>query len=333
MDDRGSVGILFLAIILFVGAGLAGISIYVGAALGYGRRSEQEQSVRVSLYAAARETMDRLARDATPESDGPRDAVWSSLGPRDDGIRVSLSDLSSRLNPNFASVELLEKTDFRSLFSPSSSPEYLESYRSEKGMSTELGHYSGIFRDDALQYLSCFGWANVNTADRASLRALYRSLTGSEDGADGFSLQIDATRTAKRLITPETLRSFLGSAYSALYPMICAEAPYNANLASPVVIKAILSYLPFGISDPGGRAGAIVAAREDHDLTAKEIASLCGTTTSQQVLQYLGVRTWFWMIRAEGSGHAYSAVVAASPTAKSAATESRRYTVVETRFE
>jgi hypothetical protein len=333
MDDRGSVGILFLSILVFVGAGLAGVSIYVGAAARYGGVSERAYAVRLSLDAAAREIAARLSEDFTPESDSPRDSIWTALGERDDGIVLSLDDFSSGLNPNYSSVGLLDSADLRSMFAPGRSPEELAKYRAEKGLSSETSHYAGIFADDALRSLSCFGWANVNTADRDSLRALCLSLTGSEGRADAFSAKIEAARSAKRIIGPESLKSFLGSEHAWLFPLICAEAPHNAHFASPRLIRAILSLPALGLADPSARADALIAARDDHDLTEAELASLCGAASGRQALQYLGLRTWFWRIRAEGSGHAYSMVLAASPGSEGDRPETRRYAVVETRFD
>jgi hypothetical protein len=333
MDDRGSAGMLVFAVLAFLGACLLGVSAYVGGTLDYGRRNERERSIRLSLYSAARETLDLLSEDATPESDGPRDSIWSSLGGRADGVTLSLSDASSRLNVNFTSVEMLGKTDFLSLFAPGTSPEYLASYRSEKGLSTELSHYEGIFADEALPSLSCFGWANVNVADRAALRALYLSLTSDADGADAFSLRIEAARTAKRVIGAGALESFLGSAYRVIYPTICAEAQYNVNFASFELIRSILSYQPFGIADPSARAEAIVAARADHDLVARDIAALCGASSNHALLQYLGARTWFWTLRAAGSGRRLGMTVGVWPEAGTRAGKARRLTIVETRFD
>jgi len=334
MGERGSVGILFVAVLFVLAALSACVMLYVGRALDYGRRVEAREALRLRLYAAVRGTIDELAADATPESDGPRDRVWSTLGELEGGVSLGLSDLSSRLNANYTPAELLEKTELRSLLSPSASPEALAAYREEKGLSTELGHYAGLLREDALDSWSCFGWANVNVADLSSLRALYRSLTGNEDGASAFSLQVGAARSAKRLVAAGSLEAFLGSSYPELYPVICAEAPYNANFSSAFLIRAILSFPRFGIPDPAARAEAVIAAREDHDLSEPELAVLLGASSGGEALQYLGVRTWFWIVRAEAEGHAYSAIVAAWPRATSGeGAKSRRLAVVQASFD
>jgi hypothetical protein len=335
MDERGSVGAVAILVVSILCSCALGALAYVGWTIDYGRRVESARVLRLSLRSAAREVLDELARDATPESDGPRDSVWSRLGPRADGLSLVLADASSRLNPNFVSPELLEKTDLRSLLAPGSSPGSLAAYRAEKGLSADPLHYAGIFADSSLPSLSGFGWANLNIDDRDSLHSLYLSLCGDEDGAEAFSLRLDAARAAKRRIGSGELKSFLGGAYRLAYPTISAEAPYNVNFASPELIRQVLSYPGFGIVDPRARAEAILAARAERDLGPIDISALCGTVTSGPVLDHLGARTWFWTLEAEGRGRRLVLTVAVWPEAESRAQEgkAKRLSIVETRFE
>jgi hypothetical protein len=325
--ERGSVGNLFAAVLILLGALSVGASAFVGRALDYGRRIEAREELRRRLRAAIDETVDLLAADESPESDGPYDRVWSALAGRSDGISLSLSDLSSRPNPNFIAADFLERTDLHSLLAPGLSPADLAAYREEKGLSTELGHYRSFLREDSLESWSCFGWANANLADLRSLRALYRSRTGDDDGADAFSLRVAAARSLGRLATDESLRDLLGSAYPEVFPVICARAPHNANFASVSLLRAILSYPPLGITESSARADAVVAARADHDLSVEELAALIGPASVERsgsdagnrasacasATQYLGVRTWFWIVGAEAEGRSCRAVVAVWP--------------------
>jgi len=333
MKDRGSVGILSLAVLLFMGVLLASLSGYLGAASRLDAANEKAYALRLSLQRAAEEIVAKLSEDSSRESDSPRDAIWSTLGLRDDGIALSLEDASSGLNPNFSSRELLETREIRSLLAPGSSPEGLARMRSEKGLSTEPRHFAGIFAEEALGHLSFFGWANINTADRDSLVSLCLSLTASAAEAEATGAKIDAARSSGRILLPEDLPSFLGKEFGTLSPPICATAPHNSHFASPLLIRAILSMPSLAISDASARADALLAAREDHDLREEELASICGKGAGGRALQYLGLRTWFWRIRAEGSGHAFSEVVAASPGRDADRAKGRRFSGIETRYD
>jgi hypothetical protein len=333
MDDRGSAGIVAIGVAAFLCICALGAIAYINGAVGYVRRVERERSIRLALYTAARSLLEALDEDESPESDGPRDPVWSRLGVGPDGVSLRLADVSSKLNPNLAPVDLLEKTDFRELFASGSSPEDLAEYRAEKGLSTRLEHYAAFFSEESSSELSCFGWANLNVDDRAALRALFLSLTGDEAGADAFSLRLEGERTAKRVITPESLEAFLGGSYGAVFPGICAEAPYNVNFASPELILSILSYPPFGIVDAPSRAAAIVAARESRNIGPIDLAALLGAAASRAVVQYFGTRTWFWEIGAESSGRSLRMTVAVWPGAAADGRRAKRLSIVETRFE
>jgi hypothetical protein len=343
MDERGSAGILFAVILLALGAGMAGVSAYAGRASDYGRRIEARERLRQRLAAAVGDAIDALAADETPESEGPRDRAWAGLGPREDGLSLSISELSSRLNANFTSAELLAGSPLRSLLASEASPPSLAAYREERGLSTELGHYRAFLAETSLDAWSCFGWANVNIADPSSLRSLYRSLTGSEEGAEAFSLRVAAARSAGRTIDPGSLEDVLGSAYPETYPIICTQAPHNVNFIPAPILRGILAYPPFGIAEPLARAEALLAAREDHDISEEELAAFLGEGSRrgprEGPLQYLGVRSWFWLVRAEAEGGAFSAVVASWPEpaghgdGAGGPAKSRRLALVETRFE
>jgi hypothetical protein len=332
VNDRGSVGILFLALLLFLGAILSGLSGYFGTASRLEAASEAAYAQRLSLEAAAGEVLAILAADESPESDSPRDAVWSALGRRDEGIEVSLEDASSGLNPNFAPIELLESPDIATIFAPSSSAAALIELRRKGGMSTEPSRYAGLFEAEAKASLSLFGWADINTTDRDALGSLFLSLTRSGDKAEALLARLDAARSEKRDFLPEELPSFLGDEYESLRPMICIAAPHNAQFAPARLIRAIFSIPSFALADASFRAEALIKARDDHDLREEELASLCGTAPHNRALRFLGLRTWFWRIRAESHGHAYSTVAATSPSL-AAQGPARLYRIIETRFE
>jgi hypothetical protein len=338
--ERGSVGILFAAALLALGAGLACVSVYVARSLDYGRRVEAREALRQRLRAAADELVALIAADESPESDGPRDRAWASLGPRPDGVELRLRELSSRLDANLVPVDLLERTELRRLLAPGVSPADLAALREDKGLSTELGRYGELLSEDSLDSWTCFGWANANIVDSRPLRFLYESLCGDAVAAEAFSLRVAATRSLHRVIGSDGLQELLGSARTEACPVICVAAPHNANFLPEPILRAILSYPPLGLPEPAARAGEIVAARERRDLSEADLAALIGGPAVDGArplaLQYLGARSWFWEIEAEAEGRVCRVVAAVWPDEVVASPETegaRRLSVIETRFE
>ena len=329
--EDGSVGPLFAAVLLALAAALAAASVFVGRSLDYGRRSEAASALRRQLTDTIAETIAELGADPTPDSDGPRDPVWSRLGRRPDGIAVELADLSSRANANFVSAEFLGGTELRDQLAPGASPAALAAFRCEEGLATELGHYRDFLGEDSAGSWTCFGWANANTADPASLKSLYRSLVGSEDAAEAFSLRVAAARSAKRAIVADTLKELLGGSYPEAWPAINVAASHNANFAPPALLRAVVAYAPFGIPEPAAKAGALIAARESADLAAGELASILGVDATNGVFQYLGTRTYFWSLTARRAGVSCRAVAAVRP--EEGRGLERKIEIVETRFE
>jgi hypothetical protein len=332
--ELGSVGILFAVALLALAAGLASVSVYVARSLDYGRRVEEREVLRRRLRAAADELVALIAADESPESDGPRDRVWSALDLDADGVELRLRELSSRLNANLVPVDLLEKTELRRLLAPGSSPADLAALREEKGLSIELGRYGALLRGDSLDSWTCFGWANANIADPGPLRSLYESSCGDAAAADSFSLRVAAARSLHRVIDREGLDDLLGCARAEACPVICVAAPHNVNFLPEPILRAILSYPPLGLPEPAARAGEIAAARERRDLSEADLAALVGAPAGDGVrplaLQYLGVRSWFWEVEAEAGGRVCRLVAAVWPDE---AGKARRLSLVESRFE
>jgi len=316
-DDRGSAGPLFALVLFFLGAALGGACLVVGRSMDISRRSEARQAVAAKLWKAVAEAAEALGVDATPESDGPGDLARLPLSSREDGVSLVVEDLSSRLNPNLVSRELLETPELRSLVAPSSSPASLAAYRREAGLSTELEHYGAFLREGSEKFWSGFGRASLEVDDPDSLAELYLALTGSGAAAAAFSLRLSAARGLGRAIDADAAEELLGDACADAGSVIGGDPPYNVNFAPEPVLRGVLALPKLGMPEASSRADAILAARALRDISGSELAAILGVPSDggsrARIFGYLGVRTWFWSIEAEAQGRTLAIVVAACP--------------------
>jgi hypothetical protein len=188
-------------------------------------------------------------------------------------------------------------------------------------------HYDDFFSDEALdEFLTGYGWANINVTDEFVLRSIYAERTGNDMGAKRFRSLAVAIIGRNTMITREALRGYLGADFDRVYPVVNAEPLWNVHYLPERILRKILSYSALGVSDPDGVAAALVALRESSSLSMDELTDLTGLPESSRLHQYLGVRTWFWKIGAHASGVSLEIVAARIPG------ESPTFQIVERRI-
>jgi|GEM_PF-1654175 len=344
---QGSASGLFLIVLIFLAACLAGGAAYAGAAKKRALRNSEAAAMETALRGAAGSLLDAL-KEGSPGCDGPFDPVWTLVSaPRADGIELSLEDVSSRLNPNLVSLDLLEKSDLQFWLASGSSGD-LSALRASEGPASDISQYYDIFVPSRRGDIGLYSWANINVDEPSSLCSLYASLrspsAGSSDigaEASAFSFGLAAERAQKRVFSSEGAKNYLGGRALELWPALSASPFCNVNFASEELLEGILSYKPFGIADPRALAAALAASRASATIDMEELRRLCSAAGAPEedqsgrseggssnagpgarggLYQYLGVRTWFWRASAAlaGRGGVRSSVyliAAASPDA------------------
>jgi hypothetical protein len=355
MNDRGYVGAAFLAMALFLAAAGMALALYLGAFFHYGRRSRAAYEARAGLESEARKVVDFMSEHLEADADSPLDPLWSELaaieggepgaGPADDGsdgctegersaLVIRVRDLSSAINPNFIRKDLLEDGSLGEILALRTSPQDLQQYREDRGLSCAPEHYAMFFEPAAWPLLSCYGWANINTADEFSLRLLYRSLTGSTEGAAIFREKIQSLRRQRRVIQREELAAFLGSDAAQLFPIVCAEPSLNVNYVDREIARELLVFPKHGIKDPDRRCDELMNLRSTRPVREEDIQRILGVERGHVILQLFGSRTWFWEVRAKRGALSCALVVARlpDPGAKTEALNAR-LSVIQTGFE
>lgn len=320
------------AVLLLLAAALSGLAALVPAAAARVLRSRESQAERERLERAAKMLLEALADDPTPKTDSPLDPAWSLAASGVDGVSLELRDVSSRVNPNYVRKKLLEETDLESLLAPGVTARELQQYRESAGLSASLAHYGGFFSRGSERLLTCYGWANVNTTDEFVLRSLARSLTGSEAKAQALHGKIQGLLAGHRVISEGDLPAFLGAEAGALEPCVCAAPSWNLHFLDPFLLTALLSYPPWNIEEPERKAKALLAAISAGDPAEADIAVILGIPEGHVLLHYVGLRTWFWELRAWTDRASLTLIAARDPrTDRPGGADRPRFIVIERR--
>ena len=282
------------------------------------RRSLGIEEVHAQLEAEADKVLGQISKSSAAEVDSLFDPVWTYVGgTRDGGVKVTLEDVSSRLNLNTVRTELFEKTDLGGLLTLGHSAMELRQFRADKGPFQSVSSFDGFFPPGTLAGdFTVYGYVNINTTFEDVLRAMFAARTGDTAAADSFQGAIRGFLTRQELVTREQLAVLFGLYAPQMSPLVNVEPQMNVNFIPPEVLHAVLSY-PYGgkkIANSEALYTAILSDRQSQGLTPQYLANLIPAKGAQLlVFQYLGTRTWFWRITIAGGSRSLVKVVAGFP--------------------
>jgi hypothetical protein len=293
---------------MFVG----GLVVLVLAATRHTLRYLADGEERDALSGAVSTVLAALSQDPTPQADWAGDPVWSLPSPA--GVTVRVRDVSSGINPNYVRKALVERSVLASLLSPGDTPGSLQQDREDEGLSTAItSRYSSFFRPEAVEYLCGYGFANVNTTDEFVLRSIVVSRTGDEAAAEYLRLEVQQALQERRVIGKEELELLLGLRYREVTPLITTEPQINVNFADPRVLRLLAEYPAHVPGVAAAKVDEILSRRGSREITAEELATILAVPPTHPLLQYLGARTWFWEIVAQGKHTSLTVVAARVP--------------------
>lgn len=333
-SDNGSLAPQTLLMLFFISI----IAIAASRIASHVILAEQRALARIELrerMVAMRDSvLEDLTEDASPEADTRRDPIWAWDGKTEGDLSVSIRSLSSSLNPNFVRKELLDRTDLENLLLPGKTPDDLQQWREDNGLSLTHDGYSDFFsRPDFDQYLSCYGWMNINVVDEFAARTFAIDITGSEAAGDGLRDRVRNILTTQKPIEREKLSTALGSLYDDLYPFVNAEPLYNVNFIEPFILEQILSYKEYKVKNPLGIAKSILSARDSDGLTPEQLRGILGIDKTHRLFYLLGTTTWFWEIRIQSPHEELITVVCRLPPSNTSPNDKPIFNMIETRFE
>lgn len=315
--QEGSASILVLVLLVLLAAAAGGVVRLLDISFLTRRKSVEEYESRSSLQREADRVIAALVGDTTPSADSPLDAVWSTLAaPGLEGAVLSLNDVSSALDPNWIQKNVFSKTGLGSLLTDAGSAEILQQRRVDRGFFIDLqGAFGDLFKEGVLaKYFTPYGYANLNVTDEFALQKLYAQRTGDEAGSEVFHTKVQQLLREQRLLRAEELRTFLGSAYDVLYPIMNVEPCMNVHFIDPLLLTELLGYPDFGVPHPREAADAILSARDRSEIASSDLHRLIGAPAASRIYQYLGTVTWFWKVTVSRSNHALVMIAARVPS-------------------
>ena len=326
--ENGFSSIQTMLILFILSLSVLGLGTGISLTQKYYQKNEAIQEDLILLKAEVAAIIKQLESDPSPESDSPMDPVWSYIEGRADEYEVfELSDVSSRINPNWVRSVFFERTDLKKFLLNGVSPDMLKEHRTEKGYVMDIySSYSELIDPEALETLfTPYSYINVNTAYEYVLKDMYELLTGDSGGAAGFHSFITSALSEKHIITETELLTTAGSDYEAIYPIISTLPEMNVHFVPEFILEQVLSY-PYGgegIENSSSILNTLLSLRMSGEITTEDLHGLIETEGLQErVFHHLGTKTWFWKVKIATKKSAIEAIIVCIPAAGEKTSES-----------
>ena len=166
--------------------------------------------------------------------------------------------------------------------------------------------------DDLATLFTSYSYFNINICDEFALRRLHLVRGGDLAAAEEFHVEVQRLRIQQKTLDPASLQPAIGAEdYRLLYPLLNAEPAMNLHFVPAAVLRALFRHYQL----PPERAESILEARPYSEFGPSELEGLLGEEAfgKTPLAQYLGVRTWFWGLRASCGQDSLDWVVARLP--------------------
>jgi hypothetical protein len=324
----------FLFVLFFLSSLSMGTAFFLSWAIKTEGLSRKTNAAVAEIDAILEAVLADLYGDPTPELNGFDDPVLAWDGKTENGYAISVRSLSDRLNPNFIRKNVFEKTGLAELLNPGTTPDELQQFREDHGMSLSSRDYEDFFSPEVFRkYFSPYGWANINLIDEFAARQLVRALTGSEYMAEELRNKIQILLINRERISRENLRSFLGIDYPSLFPFINAEPLMNINQTEPLLLKEIISYPDYGIPLAEIKYQELMARISTGAVDMNQVMEILDIEGTHPILNYFGSITWFWEIIIAGNNVSCRTVVCRLPPEDPFPEEPAQFQIIEQRYE
>ena len=321
--DNGFSSIQTMLILFILSLSVLGLGSGISLTQRYYKKNEVKEQDLNLLKAEVASIIKQLKSDPTPASDSPIDPVWNYIeGQSGKYEYLKLSDVSSRINPNWIRSVFFERTDLKKFLLNGVSSDMLKDHRNETGFVMDIySSYSELIDPEALDALfTPYSYINVNTDYEYVLKDMYELLTGDSGRAEAFHSFITSALSEKHIITSEELLNAVGNDYKAIYPIISTLPEMNVHFIPEFILKQVLAY-PYGgegIENSSSILNTLLSLRMSNEITTEDLSELIETEGLQErVFQHLGTKTWFWKVEIATKKIAIEAIIMCVPDIKS----------------
>ncbi len=330
MKENGFSSLQTLLILFILSLSVLGLGTGISLTGKYFRKSESMHDDKQQLRTEVEAILKQMQNDPAPEADSLFDPVWGYIKSKSDRyVYIKLSDVSSRINPNWVRPQFLERTELKRFFINGTSPGSFTDYRHKNGYVMDIDSaYSKLLDKEALvKYFTPFSYANINTAYEFVLQDLYTIITGNRDGSEVFHTFLAHALSKKHIISEKEFSTVFNSNYTSLYPVISTLPEMNVNFIPEFLLKQVLSY-PYGgkvIENSNSIYTTLLSIRDGKEITPSMMHSLITTEGLQErVFQHLGAKTWFWKVELATANTAAEAIIVCFPETEDLGSEHGR---------
>ncbi len=295
----GSISLAVLVVLLALSIIVIGAASIVTMSTGQVKRIESRDAQVDRLRDAAVAVTNAVAADPTPEAQAQVDPFYQQLRDLSEELKldITLDDLSGRLGVNWVRKELL---DGLGLLLEDKAPDEFQQHREDIGFRLDIARSYGEFFDEKTlaELFTPHSYWNLNISDEFTLEGLCALRTGDAAEAEEFRSRIQELRIKDTLLTSRDLAGFLGDQHEQLAPVLTVEAPLNINYVDEILLNGLFRYF----EAPASVAERIRSVREKSELTDEWLhGALKGIDYNKLLLQYVGVKSWFWKMTIEDS--------------------------------
>ncbi|MCK5153874.1 MAG: hypothetical protein KAQ93_05900, partial [Spirochaetales bacterium] len=230
--ENGFSSIQTMLILFILSLSVLGLGAGISLTQAYYYKNELVQQDIILLKAEVAAIIKQFENDPSPESDSRMDPVWSYIESQANEYEyLELSDVSSRINPNWVRSVFFERTDLMKFLLNGVSPDMLKDHRNKTGYVMDIySSYSELIDTEALDTLfTPYSYLNVNTAYEYVLKDMYELMTGDSGAATSFHAFIASALASKHIITETELQNAVGSNYITINPIISTLPEMNVN--------------------------------------------------------------------------------------------------------
>ena len=312
-ENEGSAALAVIAGLLLLSVIGISLSSYTQKWSSQQQKILHREQEKIKLENYARDALSELADSPYDDLDLPENAL-TYIFEEDDGAvyTVELTDVSSRINLNHIDFGILMNDDLKEELGLYVDKAGLESLRESVGLSSDfIRDYGFLFSPEVYRdYMSHYGWYNIDVSVPSSLQKIYTVRTGSEADEEG-------------------------SQYGELSPLINGEPLYNIYFLQDGVTEALVHYYlkDRDKTDRNKIAEDLIETKYLQSLTVDEIKNIIAPENEgeEKILEYLGTITWFWKCRVR-SAELDLTVIACRLPSSGGGDIGRSYRIVESIF-
>ncbi len=305
--------LLILGVITVLSSGLVNASISLNKQI---EKQNAEEKAQAELLNIMDKVLEALVNDETPNTDSSSDEVWSVVKSLSNSTyEVSLKDISSAVNINTISKKYLSQMEMASRFSSVTSAENISTFLADKGPFAQLDDASDFLASGYEDFFTVYGYWNPYICGEAELAGMLHSRGMTmEEGRALSSVLIRSCQNEKK--DNAQLRALLGEDNRQLGALVSTEGIINVHFAEEEVIRTLMN-LRYGgkrLPDRTQSLHKLLTARLSRSVSSEELAELIKREKEQDdILKFLGCRTWFWQLEAASKEWHLKAIVALLP--------------------